>query len=104
MSRVRESAGRSPARFARLIRRVLPPICVVSVVAALYLAGGLEFLERRWMDLKFKLSTRVTPADVVLVDIDPRSLQALQAWPWPRDYHCTVIENLLAAGPRRVGL
>jgi CHASE2 domain-containing sensor protein/predicted Ser/Thr protein kinase len=45
---------------------------------------------------------RVTPAkpaaDVVMVAIDDASITRLGEWPWPRDVHASLINNLAAAG------
>lgn len=53
-----------------------------------------------------RLAPPVRPAaapDVVVVAIDPRSLRALPAWPWPRSLYGQVVERLDAAGARAVG-
>ncbi len=42
--------------------------------------------------------------EVVLVDIDQRSLSALGRWPWPRDRHAELVERLTRAGAAAVGL
>jgi diguanylate cyclase (GGDEF)-like protein/PAS domain S-box-containing protein len=70
--------------------------------AALFLAGGLDGVERALDDARFRLLPRAATGDVVVVGIDARSLDRLDVWPWPRGYHATVLENLLAAGARRV--
>ena len=79
-------------------------IAAVFVPAGLfYLVGGTEFVERGWMDARFALAQRPAASDVVLVEIDPRSLRLLDHWPWPRAYHASALEQLLDAGARRVG-
>jgi diguanylate cyclase (GGDEF)-like protein/PAS domain S-box-containing protein len=85
------------------MKRLLLIATVFLPAAVLYLVGGLEFLERRWIDARFELSQRPATSDIVLVDIDPRSLRQLDRWPWPRGYHATVLEQLLEAGASRVG-
>ena len=85
------------------MKRLLPIATVFLPVAFLYLAGAFEFLERSRMDVDFKLTARPASADVVLVEIDPKSLNALGVWPWPRGYHATVLERLVDARARRVG-
>jgi diguanylate cyclase (GGDEF)-like protein/PAS domain S-box-containing protein len=86
------------------MKRFLPIATVFLPVALLYSFGALEFLERSRMDAEFRLAEREASADVVVVEIDPRSLSALGVWPWPRGYHATVLERLLDAGARRVGI
>jgi len=75
---------------------------VALATAALYLGGGLEWAERHLMDLRFALDRREPAGHVVLVAIDPKSLSSLESWPWPRGYHATVLENLLALGATQV--
>ena len=41
--------------------------------------------------------------DVALVAIDPQSLRAFPAWPWPRSLYARAIERLDAAGARAIG-
>jgi diguanylate cyclase (GGDEF)-like protein/PAS domain S-box-containing protein len=75
---------------------------VAAVVITIYLAGWLEWAERHLMDLRFAAQERSPGGQVVVVAIDPKSLSSLATWPWPRDYHATILENLLAAGARQV--
>jgi len=86
------------------MRRFISIATVFVPLAILYLVGGFEFLERRWMDTQFRLSDRPMESGVVLVDIDPKSLRALDVWPWPRGYHATTLERLFEAGADRVAL
>ena len=85
------------------MRRFLAAAAVVLPIAFLYAIGAFEFLERRRIDLGFRRAERPAHGDVVIVEIDPRSLRRLGVWPWPRGYHATLLENLTAAGARRVG-
>jgi len=97
------SADRMARLKARLqIRGRAPHLVVFAFVAAIYLGGGLEFLEHRLMDLRFSLSQRDATGELVLVDVDTASLRELGVWPWPRTYHAAVLEKVLAGGARRV--
>ena len=82
------------------LKRYLFIVTVFVPVAVLYLLGGFEFLERRWIDTQYALTARQPSSGVVLVDIDPRSLAELDVWPWPRGYHATVLGR---AEKRRIG-
>ncbi|HET6373137.1 MAG TPA: CHASE2 domain-containing protein, partial [Candidatus Polarisedimenticolia bacterium] len=77
-------------------------LCIALAVGAVSLWGGLEPLERLWMDVRFRLLQKPVEAPIVVVAIDPRSLSRLDVWPWPRGYHATVLERLLASGATRV--
>jgi diguanylate cyclase (GGDEF)-like protein/PAS domain S-box-containing protein len=69
-----------------------------ALVAMVYLAGWFDPIERTLADLRAGLVERAATGDLVVVAIDPVSLQALERWPWPRRYHAEAIERLLAAG------
>ncbi|HEX5080377.1 MAG TPA: EAL domain-containing protein [Geminicoccaceae bacterium] len=73
-----------------------------ALVALVYLAGWFDPLERTLSDLRAGLVERPASGDLVIVAIDPASLQALERWPWPRRYHAEAIRRLLAAGAARI--
>lgn len=75
---------------------------VFLIVAALYLGGALRILDHKLLDVRYSLFSGRASQDLVIVAIDPESLHRLPTWPWPRDYHATAVENLLAAGASRV--
>ncbi len=85
-------------------RRTVPAgaAAVAAAAVALYAAGGLEWAERHLMDLRFSLLSRQASGRIAVVAVDPKSLSALDTWPWPRGYHATLLEHLLAAGAERV--
>jgi diguanylate cyclase (GGDEF)-like protein/PAS domain S-box-containing protein len=85
------------------MKRLLAVAAVFLPIAVLYGLGCFQFLERTRIDAGFRLAGREAGSNVVLVAIDPRSLDALGVWPWPRGYHATVLERLTDAGARRVG-
>ena len=84
------------------IRRFLPVVLSFAAVVVVNYLGGLEPIESRLTDLRFEIVTRDATDDLVVVAIDPPSLQELNVWPWPRSYHAALLDNLLAAGAKRV--
>ena len=64
--------------------------------------GWLQPLELRLIDLRAALTQHTVPSDVVLVEIDERSLKILHSWPWPRRYHAQLLDILRAAGVKDV--
>ncbi|MBT3932425.1 MAG: CHASE2 domain-containing protein, partial [Rhodospirillaceae bacterium] len=48
--------------------------------------------------------TRTASPDVVVVAIDPKSLAALGAWPWPRSRHAEVIDRLHQLGANLIAV
>jgi diguanylate cyclase (GGDEF)-like protein/PAS domain S-box-containing protein len=79
-----------------------PFLLVGLLIAGLYLGGWFDKGERDLIDLRAHLYTRLASGELLVVTIDPASLQALNRWPWPRRYHAEVLKRLLAAGARRV--
>jgi diguanylate cyclase (GGDEF)-like protein/PAS domain S-box-containing protein len=84
------------------VPRHRPFLLVGLLVAALYLGGWFDKIERDLIDLRAHLHARPASGELVVVAIDPASLQALNRWPWPRRYHAEVLKRLLADGARRV--
>jgi diguanylate cyclase (GGDEF)-like protein len=73
-----------------------------ALVALACASGALEFVEHRLTDARFRALRHGFRPTCVVVAIDVASLKELDAWPWPRGYHATALENLLAAGASRV--
>jgi signal transduction histidine kinase/CHASE2 domain-containing sensor protein len=71
-------------------------------VAAAYLLGFFVPADRFLSDRTLALHARAASGKLVLVEIDPRSLQALSTWPWSRAYHAALIQRLMAAGADRI--
>ena len=65
------------------------------VVALLCGVGG--DLQNALSDLRFGWLSRAASGDIVVVAIDPRSLDAIGVWPWPRTVHADLIRRLNAA-------
>jgi signal transduction histidine kinase len=93
---VREALkGRS---WAELSWRGLVLFCLGPALALLTLSGAFTQVDRLLGDLNFSLWSRPAAGDLVLVEIDSRSLQKLNSWPWSRAYHAAVIQRLSQAG------
>jgi signal transduction histidine kinase/CHASE2 domain-containing sensor protein len=72
--------------------------CLGPALALLYLFGFFTQLDRLLGDLNYSLWSRPAAQDLVLVEIDSRSLQKLNSWPWSRAYHAALIQRLSDAG------
>lgn len=102
----------SPARTPgpRTSRRVRARLLAVAVGAAasvlvvgLYALGGLDWLELRALDLRFRHANSLTERDdLVRVEIDDGSLQVVGHWPWPRHEQAALIDILGELGVRAV--
>lgn len=81
-------------------------IAVVLAALAMVLAlGGLTWrADRLVYDTALSMWARPAPADIVIVAIDDRSIEAIGRWPWSRAVHATLLERLASAGPRAIAL
>jgi CHASE2 domain-containing sensor protein len=77
---------------------------VIAIVALLtaVASGALRPLESAFVDVRTGWFEREPVNDVVIVEIDARTLRALTRWPWSRHIHAKVIERLNDARPRAV--
>lgn len=73
-----------------------------ALVAAIYLAGWFDLIERHLSDLRAGITEQAASGDLVIIAIDPASLQAIEQWPWPRHYHAEAIDRLVEAGAARI--
>lgn len=68
------------------------------LLAIAFLVGAFTPADRPLTDFGFSLWSRPAADDLVLVEIDARSLQKLNRWPWSRAYHAALIQRLHNAG------
>ena len=80
-------------------------ICVGLSGAYLFLPSHFQSLDGRVRDFYFKVrgEEKTTP-NVVIVDIDEKSLKELGQWPWERDKFAHILENLTKKGAGIIGL
>lgn len=77
--------------------------------AATLLVGAASFstllkpLDNQLYDWTISARRTAPSSDIVLVEIDPASLNELGRWPWPRDIHAQFLERLAPVRPRAVG-
>ena len=69
-----------------------------ALILALLAAGTFEPLENRVSELRARLLDRPPTGQVAIVEIDAKSLTALNNWPWPRRYHGELIQRLGTVG------
>src|SRR5690349_6804858 len=72
---------------------------VLLVAAAV---GAYRPLDELIRDQRFSASTRTASGDIVFVDIDSRSLQAVGVWPWPRHLHAELLDKIIGLGADEV--
>jgi adenylate cyclase len=79
------------------------------ILADFFLAGGLDAVEYPLQDalVRHYSAQRAPDPDVVVVDVDEKSLAAAQqnlgaGWPWPRSLYAQLLEGLLKQDPKAV--
>jgi EAL domain-containing protein (putative c-di-GMP-specific phosphodiesterase class I)/CHASE2 domain-containing sensor protein len=80
-----------------------------SVLLAAVVAGGgahlgeLDIpLENRLDEARNAIGPKRVSGDIVVVEIDARSLAEIQAWPWPRSIHGRMVDRLREADARQI--
>lgn len=76
---------------------------VLLVVMLLYLGtDGVQALERRFYDLASTASGREPSDKVAVIAIDDLSIANIGRWPWPREVHADLIDQLVAGGAKTI--
>ena len=76
---------------------------VVALVLLLHvLTDAISGLERRFYDFGVASSHRVPSADVAIIAIDDTSIARIGHWPWSRDVHAKLIDQLSAGGAKTI--
>jgi diguanylate cyclase (GGDEF)-like protein/PAS domain S-box-containing protein len=87
----------------RLPPKALRPHILVACALAIILLSGLDAALRHVLnDYRFRWTSRAASGDIVVVAIDPPSLQRVGVWPWPRRLHAELIQQLQQAGARDI--
>jgi diguanylate cyclase (GGDEF)-like protein/PAS domain S-box-containing protein len=86
----------------RRSRRLYAAAVVVLVAVLAQLAGLLNPLDRWLGDMRFRAGIRDPSGTIAIVDIDARSLQEIGTWPWPRQIHASLIDNLVTLGAAEI--
>ncbi|TXN20991.1 EAL domain-containing protein [Methylobacterium sp. WL9] len=68
---------------------------VVGLFVALAALSGLQvWLRDAIVDARFKVATRPASGTVALIEIDPKSIEAIGHWPWRRTLHSDLLKQL----------
>ncbi|WP_422343135.1 EAL domain-containing protein [Parasphingorhabdus sp.] len=76
----------------------------VALLAALALplAGVGGEVDRQLQNMRANLLEKPASGEIAIVEIDAKSIQALESWPWPRTYYATLVDKLSAAGVAQI--
>jgi len=80
------------------VKQYRPHLLVLCVLAVVLLSGTHKALQNVIDDMRFELFPRQASGDIVLVAIDPFSIEQIGVWPWPRSLHAELIDKLESAG------
>lgn len=79
-----------------------PHLFALFALASVVLSGSHGLLQNTLTDFRFRWFPRAASGDIVVVAIDPRSLDEVGVWPWPRSVHAELIRRLQSVGPRDI--
>ncbi|HZR89828.1 MAG TPA: EAL domain-containing protein [Bradyrhizobium sp.] len=75
-----------------------PHVLVVIALAIVLCTGWHSAFRNALADLRFAWQQRTATGEVVVVAIDPPSLEKIGVWPWPRGLHADLLRQLDRAG------
>ena len=84
------------------MKQYRPHIFVVCALAIMMMSGLQGGLRNALTDLNFAATPRQATGNVVVVAIDPRSIEQIGVWPWPRRLHAELLRKLESAGVRDI--
>jgi EAL domain-containing protein (putative c-di-GMP-specific phosphodiesterase class I)/CHASE2 domain-containing sensor protein len=70
--------------------------------AAVLVSGQGTGLDRQLRIIRDGLRSHAASGEVAIVEIDARSLQRLDRWPWPRGIHAAILDRLREGGARSI--
>ncbi|SIN82159.1 EAL domain, c-di-GMP-specific phosphodiesterase class I (or its enzymatically inactive variant) [Parasphingorhabdus marina DSM 22363] len=85
----------SPKNIQRPIAAWILALMTATALAVSGIGGNVE---RQLRDMRAGLMDRPATGDLVIVEIDAKSIQAMERWPWPRTNYAQVVDRLSAAG------
>ena len=95
------------SKFKLITIELIIALLLGSFTSYMYIQDTLFFenMNKKFTDMFFHFRGEVSPSsDIVIVDIDEKSLSDLGQWPWSRDKVAQILTNLGEAGVGIVGL
>ncbi len=90
MNRLATTAARSGINSA-----LLAYIAIALVIAFLQVSGVFAPLKRAIDEFRFSLTEREPTGQIVIVDLDAKSLREVGVWPWPRKVYGDLLDALV---------
>ena len=71
------------------------------IIGLIYLLGGFELAEYQALDFLFKArGEKEANQNIIIIEIDDKSLEEFGRWPWTRGYHAALLEILSQSKPK----
>ncbi|NLK49801.1 MAG: adenylate/guanylate cyclase domain-containing protein [Candidatus Cloacimonetes bacterium] len=88
----------------KYLRHFSIPLIILIFVKLIFISGFFAKLERGSQDGLFNIRGKQPLSDdIVIISVDDETFNALDiTWPFPREYHAKLIENLNRAGARLI--
>lgn len=83
--------------------RVGALLLAMLIGIAISLAGGGSGLERQLRNVRDGYRSHAATGQVTIVEIDARSIAAIDRWPWPRRFYAQFLSKIEKASPDVVG-
>lgn len=96
--RTRHARGLGRGRPVAALALALASVLAFGLTLSGWAAGGDEQLRIA----RESLFSRQASGTIHIAEIDTKSIAALRAWPWPRETHAHLVDNLRAAGAKTV--
>lgn len=81
----------------------LAGLIITIVVVILSGTAGFQSLERAAYDWGVRATDRLPSDKIAIIAIDDESIANIGRWPWPRDLHAELINNLAEGGAKVIG-
>ena len=80
-------------------------ICIIGLLAGLLPdAGVIKPVRDSLLELRFSAASRPPTGEIVLVEIDAKSIAEIGAWPWPRRIHAELIRSIDRLDPSEIAI
>ncbi len=88
----------------KTVRKLLIPIAIVLILRILFQFNFFAGLEHKAQDSQFRFRGELpVSGDIVIVAVDDNTIQSLnRQWPFPREMHAKLIDNLKKAGAKQI--
>ncbi len=91
-------------RIKPYVAFAIKSVLVFGAITLCYLLGAFDFIDFKLTEARYRVATSNATGRLVVVKIDPASLEGVGIWPWPRSVYADVLERLFAAGADDVSL